>query len=108
MIPSTQVGDKHVAAIAFSSLCCSSMQDFWPLQLTRAYLDESSIARAVEKDLTFHLIPCLLGVREYVVEFVERGLGVVGHFYARRVEVRSHEPANGTFCITCVTGWRRA
>ena len=46
---------------------------FWPLQLTRAYLDESSIARAVEKDLTFHLIPCLLGVREYVVEFVERG-----------------------------------
>ena len=36
------------------------------------------------------------------------GLGVVGHFYARRVEVRSHEPTNGAFCITCVTGWRHA
>ena len=41
-----------------------SMLDFWPLQLTRAYLGESSIARAVETGLTFHLIPCLLGVTE--------------------------------------------
>ena len=84
------------------------MLDFWPLQLTRAYLGESSIARAVETGLTFHLIPCLLGVREYVVEFVEQGWEWAGHFYARQVEVRSHESTNGAFCITCVIGWRRA
>ena len=59
------------------------MLGFWPLQLTRAYLGESSIARAVETGLTFPLIPCLLGVREYVVEFVEQGWEWAGHFYAR-------------------------
>ena len=84
------------------------MLDFWLLQLTRAYLGESSIARAVEKGPTFHLIPCLLGVREYVVEYVEQGWEWAGHFYARQVEVRSHESTTGAFCITCVIGWRRA
>ena len=53
---STQVGDRRAAAIACSSLCCNLYGS--PLQLTRAYLGETSIARAEEKGLTFHLIPC--------------------------------------------------
>ena len=84
------------------------MLDFWPLRLAWAYLVESSIAHAVETGLTFHLIPCLLGVREYVVEFVEQGWEWAGNFYARQVKVQSREPADGAFCITCVIGWRRA
>jgi len=64
--------------------------------LTRAYLDESSKAPAEEKGLTFHLIPCLLGTREYVVKIVEWGWEWAGHFkHNKSVEVQSHEHRNG-------------
>ena len=53
---SAQVGDRHAAAIACSSLCCNLYGLL--VQLTQAYLGEISIARAEEKGLTFHLIPC--------------------------------------------------
>ena len=40
---SAQVGDRRAAAIACSSLCCNLYGS--PLQLTRAYLGETSIAQ---------------------------------------------------------------
>ena len=52
------------------------MLDFWPLQLTRAYLGESSIARAVEKGSD--LSPYSLSIRSKGVcgGICRTGLGV--------------------------------
>ena len=92
---SGQVSDRCVCFLAFVVIDVGFLAP-------AANLDESSIAHAVEKDLTTHLIPCLLGIRECVMEFVEQSWEWMGHFYTWRVEVRSHEPTNGTFCITCL------
>ena len=80
-----------VAAIAFSSLCCDLYGSMYIGFLAPA-ANSSLSGREFHSPCCgegsdLNLIPCILGVREYVVEFVEEGWEWVGHFYARRVEI---------------------